>query len=125
MRPNQRVFTRVPVKVRVEMVTRDGLIFTQQTRNLSMNGLYLESMDKLLVGTECQVRVFLGETRDAACVEILGRVSRTDENGMAIEFQQIEVDGFERLRNLVLLNTNQIQEVEEEFRSQLGIRKPQ
>jgi hypothetical protein len=125
MRPNQREFTRVPARVKVELVTRDGVIFTQQTRNLSMNGLYLEAREKLPLNTECQLRVFLGESRDAACIEILGRVSRVDEIGMAIEFRQIEVDGFERLRNLVLLNTNQVQEVEEEFRSHHGLRKPQ
>jgi hypothetical protein len=28
------------------------------------------------------------------------------------------------LRNLVLLNTTQVQQVEEEFRSHIGIRKP-
>jgi hypothetical protein len=124
-RPNQREFTRVPARVKVELVTRDGVIFTQQTRNLSMNGLYLEAHEKLPLNTECQLRVFLGESRDAACIEILGRISRVDENGMAIEFRQIEVDGFERLRDLVLLNTNQVQEVEEEFRSHHGLRKPQ
>jgi len=121
---NQREFTRVPAKVKVELVTRDGVIFTRQTRNLSMNGLYLEAQEKLPMNTECQLRVFLGESRDAACIEMLGCVSRVDEMGMAIEFRQIEVEGFERLRNLVLLNTNQVQEIEEEFRSHHGLRKP-
>ena len=123
-RPDQREFTRVPVSVKVELATRDGVFFTQKTRNLSMKGLYMEASDKLPVNTECQLRLFLGESKDAACIEILGRISRVDEMGMAIEFKQIEVEGFERLRDLVLLNTNQVQEVEEEFRSHLGLRKP-
>ncbi len=125
MCPNHREFTRVPAEVKVEISTREGVFFTQHTRNISMNGLYVECHNRLSVGTECQLRVFLGEGRNATCIGMLGRVSRVDDAGMAVEFMQIEVEGFEPLRNLVLMNTTEVQQVEEEFRSHIGIRKPQ
>jgi hypothetical protein len=125
MPPNNREFTRVPAKVKVEIATREGVFFTEHTRNISMNGLYLECEHRLPPGTECRLRVFLGEDRNAACIGMLGQVSRVDDAGMAVEFKQIEVEGFEHLRNLVLMNTTQVQQVEEEFRSHVGIRKPQ
>jgi hypothetical protein len=124
VRPDNREFTRVPAKVKVEIVTREGVFFTRTTRNLSMSGLYVEGHEQLPAGTECRLRLFLGEDRNATCIEILGRILRTDADGMAVEFAQIEVEGFDHLRNLVLLNTTRVQQVEEEFRSHLGIRKP-
>ncbi len=95
----------------------------QEIRDVSMNGIFLESPKQLPVGTECKISIFLGEGPEAPKIETDGRVQRLTSEGMAVEFTQIEVEGFGHLRELVLKNTDQVLKVEKEFRSHAGIRK--
>ncbi len=124
-RPHKtREFTRVPATFGVEVTGGGKIISSSYTKDVSMKGVYLSCDDKLPIGTECRVVLFLGEGEELIRIRTFGRVGRTDNSGMAIEFTEIDVEGFEHLRNLVLLNTMETVQVEEEMKDHIGIKRP-
>jgi len=120
---NQREFTRSKVIIKAEVVS-DGTVIWGQVRDVSLRGMCFICGDLLPVNAECAVRIFLGEHRmDSPCIEGRGRVARTFDTGISIEFTEIGLDAFEHLQNLIRLNASNVLQVEEEFESHWGLKK--
>src|SRR5262245_49098471 len=119
---NRREFTRVPMQRTVEVTSTKGNPIIHQVKDVSLNGLYLQCEQPLPLGTDCRVTFFLGEKEDPQIV-IYGQVARVDASGMGIEITEIVgIESFEHLRNLVLYNSSDINQVEQEFHNHIGIK---
>ena len=55
-------------------------------------------------------------------LEVTGKVSRVDDDGMAIEFTGVPLDDLEHLRNLIRFNAEDPNAVEDEFDSHIGLK---
>lgn len=120
---NKREFTRTSVRIAAQMESEDVSIHCDQTRDLSMKGLFLLTKDRLPVGTTCRTVLYLVECGSPLSIEVTAKVVRTEEDGMAIEFLEIlEPECFEYLRNLVLYNSPNPERVEKELDSHIGLR---
>jgi len=118
---NQREFTRVRVEVRVRVQAGtagcSGLV-----RSVSMNGMAVQTEERLPLGTECDLTLVLAEGQ--AEIVLSGRVVDHRPDGMAFQFTKVVgLESFEHLRNLVVYNTSEIEQVEREFSAHAGIRK--
>ena len=72
--------------IRMEVEVRDmRSLYRLFSKNMSVGGIYLESDEKLPVGTP--VDVFLTHPLTKAKTAVPGKVARTDDNGMGIEFR--------------------------------------
>ena len=121
---NQREFIRVPVNMEVEVVSGKSTILGQLTKDISMNGLFLSSEEKLPLGTDCYLIIFLGQSKNLHRIKLKAKVIRAEEGGMAFAFQEIMgSDSFTYLRNLILYNSPQARSVEKEFKTHLGINR--
>ena len=88
-----------------------------------MNGVLVHVEQALSEGSLCNVRIQLGDSMEDPCViEAHGKVARQSGQSMAIEFVDVDVDGFSHLKNLVMFNTVDKEKVEREFAGHLGIR---
>lgn len=119
---NSRIFSRSATRMAVEVTTDAGVFIDGHLRDVSMNGLWLACSRMLPVGAVCQVAVVLDAGEPVIRFKADGRVVRTDETGMGIEFTEIDEDYVEHLRNLVLYNSQDAERAEDEMLHNPGIK---
>lgn len=118
---NSREFTRIPLQRPAELSADGQVVLRCMTRDLSLNGVYIDAPTPLKVGTECQLTIAFGEPAEAGTVTIKGHIARSDCEGTAISFMAIKLEDYHRLRELVMYNAPDTQRVEDEFDSHLGL----
>ncbi len=121
---NRREFTRVRIHLDVGLYPDDRTTIIGVAHDLSLNGVYIPCTGRLPVGTDCDLRIYLeGRENESMQLEVLGKVSRSDESGMAVEFTGVPLDDLEHLRNLIRYNADDVEAVEGEFESHIGLKK--
>ncbi|MEO8633766.1 MAG: PilZ domain-containing protein [Gemmatimonadales bacterium] len=118
--PHRREFSRVPVQLRAEMSVAGVQLPEGVMESLSLKGGFFRGTTVPPVGTRCDVRLHLEGTEIE--VHTQGHVVRQSVEGAAIQFDQIVgIDSLEHLRNLVLYNSHDPAQVEQEFHDHLGL----
>lgn len=118
----QREFTRVSTKFNV-IVTADGKSFqSARTRDLSIKGVSILTEILIPVGSDCRVAIQLGSPDSGIQVRAQGTVVRRTTDGLAIQFKEIDVDSYNHLRNMVLLNSKDEEKMEEEIHDHVGLK---
>lgn len=121
---DKRDFTRAIVGVKAEIITKETLI-SGLVGDVSLKGLFLICDDQLPEGMECTVHLFLGdqEPPQKLRIETKGVVIRNLDNGIAVEFTELDLDSYDHLKHLVSLNATDTEQVEHEFKDHLGLKK--
>ncbi len=87
-----------------------------------MKGTLVLTTQRLPIDTLCEVTFHLDQ--GAIQIRARGRVVRLYPEGMALEFDKLDgLDSYEHLTNLVHYNATDLDQVEDEIRTHLGIRK--
>lgn len=125
MSDNSREFTRVPVKVTVELENGSAVIASSRSRDLSLNGLFVECdppAEGLPAGLECRVVITLGGG-DEELIRARAQVVRVDAEGIALRFLDLAgPQSLVHLQNLVRYNAGELDDVEAELRRHVGLR---
>ncbi|MBP1628017.1 MAG: type pilus assembly PilZ [Holophagaceae bacterium] len=119
---SQREFTRVPTSLEVRITVDGRDIPNTGSQNVSLKGMLIHTQEELPKGTLCHLSIFLagGEIE----IEVEGLVINNYAEGTAFQFNKIlGIDSFEHLRNLVLYNAQDTEQVEDEFRTHIGLKK--
>lgn len=96
----RRKQVRKPVPMRVEVRLESGVLVEGNTVNVSLNGLLFETERSLPLGT--RVRVYLTpESPSHEHIMCKGEVSRLDDWGVAIAFDQIQPGQVETLYHYI------------------------
>jgi hypothetical protein len=115
----RREFLRVPFRVEVTLKGDHTSVVSGDVRDVSLNGLYAAGAGRLPPGSRCEVLLVLGGPGSEVRLSLRGRVARVDRAGMGVEFQDMALDAYYHLRNLVLFNSDDQARVEEEFKAHL------
>ena len=119
-----REFTRVPIKVWVEVRSKDAVIKTHETHDLSMVGISLQHQGEALpVGTLCDISVFLEGADPPVHVDMKGKVGRVTDENLCIEFTEVKFESYEHLQNLVRYNSKDIDAVDKEIDEHVGLKR--
>lgn len=91
--------------------------FRGEVQNISLNGMFIRTGEKIAAGEIVEVMVSL--TGDSSCLSINleGVVLRTGEEGIALQYREVDLDAFIHLRNIVSYNLDDSEKVMEEFQS--------
>jgi hypothetical protein len=119
---NSREFTRVEVSVRTEVKGGGKTISEAPTHSISMKGISIQTPERLPAGTECEVKLILvdGDVE----IKAMGTVLKDLPDGMVLQFSKLlGLDSYEHLRNLVVYNSRDVEQVESEFSSHAGLKK--
>ncbi|MCD4754387.1 MAG: PilZ domain-containing protein [Deltaproteobacteria bacterium] len=114
----QRKYIRVPFKTAVCLwsLKQDAKeIRCDQTRDISLKGLYCYSDIKFSTGTPCELELHLTGTSSKLVLFFKGRVVRTDEKGMGIRFEEMDLDSFLLLKNILNYNTGDPEKIDQEL----------
>jgi len=119
---SQREFTRVPTSLHVRVRVEGRDIPNTGSQNVSLKGMLIHTEEQLPLDTVCHLSIFLAEGEIE--IEVEGVVVQNYPEGTAFQFRKIlGVDSFEHLRNLVLYNAKDTEQVEDEFRTHIGLKK--
>jgi len=121
---NQREFSRVGVPVRVA-IERQGLpTFHAVASDVSLNGIRIASDESFDADVRCDVKVMLGgEGGEPIVIDAHGCVVRSDGQFIAIHFDELELEGYNHLKKLILYNSLDSDQVEREFDAHIGLHR--
>lgn len=113
----------MPIRMEIRVILNPGRVIEGETHNLSLRGVYCLCADPLPGGTECRVVLTLSGGGEPVPLRVKadGRVVRTERAGMAIEFNEMDLESYQTLRQLVLYNADDPDRVEREFRDHVGL----
>jgi len=110
-RKNTRVIFQTAASVRFA-----GDVFERLAiRDLSLRGVYLEGISGRPLGEKCEVALFLTGASSELKLNIAGKVVRQDDSGVGIHFEEIDIDTFFHLKNIVYYNADDPDQVENEL----------
>lgn len=112
---NKRQFTRVDASIKVETKIGDAILAKGVTRNISANGVFIETQNILPKGSEIKIALYLADDSPGNSIDIAGSVVRSQSDGMAIQFKKLQIDSLEQLKRIIMMNTVEAQLVEKEF----------
>jgi PilZ domain len=120
--PFRREFSRVAVHLKAE-VTAQGKVHRDGTmENLSLKGAFFRAANPPAEGDSVDILLRLDGTD--IMVHARGFVVRAGPAGCALQFTEIiGLDSLEHLRNLILFNSHNPHQVEQEFHDHLGLKR--
>ena len=118
MGEERRQKTRVRFETHVTIKTRDSEIRAEaDSQDISMKGMFVETQVKIPEGTPCDLEILLTGSSTRLALTIKGTITRQEEDGLAIGFESIDLDSFIHLKNIILYNVTDPEEVEKEMLS--------
>ncbi len=123
MAEDSREFTRVSVNVEALIKTDAGTIEARRTRDLSMSGIFVLCNERLPENSKCEVSLILRGEAELLKVDIAARVQRVTEEGLGLEFFELGLESYRHLQNLILYNSEDAHQAEEEINAHLGLKK--
>lgn len=112
----KRRFSRVPLRIEAFVSCR-SVALKAEVENLSLNGIFLRCQEKFNAGDIARVTLYLSGTARRLDVSICihGQVLRSAEGLLALQFQEMDLDSFTQLRNIIAYNTGDADRVRAEF----------
>jgi len=111
-RNKSRVVFHVNASLQYDNHTVNG-----DVENLSTNGMFMNSAEKIPVDTDVEISIYLSGTTSELSININGVVVRNESKGVAVNFKEIEFDSFIHLRNIIEFNTAGDSEIMKEFKN--------
>ena len=119
---DQREFTRVGPHFDARIVIDNEPVGQVTTLDISMGGALVEYDGDIDEGSHCQLVISLVNNPELNKITVLAHVARKDGNKLALEFDSVDVDSYQHLEKLVLLNATDPESVQDELNSHLGIK---
>ena len=115
MSDDQRKRTRVNFRATVTL-KGGGVEFKDlDSRDLSLKGIFVLSEQKLPIGTLVDVALDLSGGSSLVRLKMKGQIARSEPEGMAVDFTEVDLDSFYHLRNIVLYNSGDPLDVDQEL----------
>jgi len=97
--PNRK-FSRIRFESHA-MVKTGGQSFQAFTENISLNGLFISTKERLPVGGRAEIMFALPSASRSPAISVTGVLVRTDVDGMAFQFGSLDEDSFAQLRTII------------------------
>lgn|SRR5574341_99451 len=119
----RRGFIRIPF--RTETLVRAGgqIVRAIGGIDISMSGLRIETEDPVPAeSTPCEAQIVLEASEpDRVVIEAKGAVAWSRTGALAVRFTEIDLDSYQHLRQLILMNADQPEMAENQFIAGKGI----
>ena len=124
LKEERRGFIRVPFNTEVVVEGEGRTVRSHEGINLSMSGVRLFTTDTIPPpGSPCQVKIILQASENRLPIEARGMVVRSEPGFLAVQFTELDLDGYHHLRQIILNNTDEPEKAEREFATHWGIRE--
>lgn len=121
---NKRKNIRVDFTQDAKVSFQNRVFSKLETRNLSLKGIFVKGLTGVTVGESCDVELHLSGATNDLFVKMKGEVIRTDNEGTALRFTEIDIESFFHLRNIVYYNSGDPDKVEDELGNLMPLSVP-
>jgi hypothetical protein len=111
---DKRRGTRVRFNVNAELSYDDKTV-RGEVRNLSLKGMLVDVDTTIPENTDLFITIYLAGSSSTLTLNMKGLVVRSDQNGLAVLFQEIDVESFIHLRSVVGYNEGNEEKIMREF----------
>lgn len=119
----KRNFTRIIFQTEAAVASGD-LRINGEVENLSMNGMFLRTPDRIPVSANAEIRIVLSGASPEISVETKGHALRHESDGIAFQFDEMDLDSFIHLKNIIAHNRADDGDVAGEFEGLIHRKKP-
>ena len=102
--------------------TKSGINHSGETQNLSVTGVYILSAESPEIDELIEISLPLPGASGEIIIKISGKVVRKDENGFALNFEEVDSKSYEHLTKLVAYQNTDPEKVFNEQRIKPGIK---
>jgi len=105
---DRRRDVRVTFRATAKLKFGEDRIFDEcETGNISISGVFVGGVVGVERGEKCDVEFYLSGRTSSLVLEMDGEVVRVEENGIALQFLDVDQDSFCHLQNIVFFNYRQ------------------
>lgn len=112
---NRRKSTRVPFKATVDLIFDGREYLKRQTSDLSLTSVFVPGVTGHEAGETCRLNLHLTGLSSDILLHMKGRIQRVEQDGIGLEFFEIDLDSFYHLKNIVYYNSGDPDKLEDEF----------
>ena len=109
----KRNFTRVLFQTEAVVMYGEREI-RGEVENLSMNGMFLRTTEKIPRDEPLEIKICLSGASSELAIDLKGSVVRQADDGVAVQFKEMDLDSFIHLKNTVAYNRGDESEIMEE-----------
>lgn len=121
---DRREFLRVPFKTEITVRAAGRPLKSGSTLDISMNGLLLATAETPPPeGTPCEVAIALAGSDPPVTISARGSIVRSGPGTLAVHFSDVDLDGYQHLRQVILHNAADPDQAERELSDHEGIRR--
>ena len=118
MTDERRQKTRVHFETHVIIRTEESEIKAEaDSEDISIKGVFVKTQEKIPEGTPCDLEILLTGSSTKLALTIKGLITRQEEAGLAIGFDSMDLDSYMHLKNIILYNVSDPEEVKKEMLS--------
>ena len=122
----KRLFTRIASSLEVDLRLPNGDALVGRLKNLSIRGLYIEAKVFPPAGTRCSVVLYPAGREHGFVIEIEGLITRFEDGGMGVRFNEFCYSAFDRLRAMIVASADDADKIDQEIDEHMsGKRKAQ
>jgi len=114
-RSERRKNVRVAFQTTVSLHFADGEYSHCQTRDLNLKGIFIPGIVDRESGDKCHVAILLSGASSELKINMTGEVVRNTEEGIGIYFDEIDIDSFFHLKNIVYYNSDDPDQITEPY----------
>ena len=116
MEEEKRKRTRVHFETQVIIKTDKAQIVAEaNSEDISIKGIFVNTEKKIPVGTPCDLEILLTGTSTRLALTIKGIVTRQDASGLGIAFDSMDLDSYVHLKNIILYNASDPDDIKKEM----------
>ncbi|MBL6991318.1 MAG: PilZ domain-containing protein [Bacteriovoracaceae bacterium] len=101
----------------------DGSDFTDYTtRNISLSGMYVNTKNPPVCTLQSNVEIILSSIHDDIKHKVKGHIVRIESEGVAIQFDSMDVNAFGYLKLIVLYSSEDLESTIDECNKKVGFK---
>ncbi len=112
---DRRKDSRVIFTTTIDLCFHDETINNCRTRDLSCKGVFIPGLVHRPIGNKCRLVIRLTNSKSDLQIEVKGQIARKTNDGCAFHFDEMDLDSFQHLKNIVYFNSNSPDQLNEEF----------
>ena len=106
-RVERRKSSRNSLKQNSELTLSDETVYTGTTKNISFSGVYMycPNAKSIPIGETGSFKIFIQSQQETEIISFMCQVIRTDDDGVGLKFSDINLEGYQKFKNLMLYNS--------------------
>lgn len=114
MMNEKRNSTRVKIISEV-IITHEGHIYKGTLKNLSINGAFIQMKDDIEPYEDISIKIKMKGDLSAKTKSIIGVVSRSDTDGIGVQFKDMDLASFKTIKDIAKLYTDDYKKIDKDL----------